>query len=126
ASIYGHFPLALETFARTYGRDKLMNAIGRFARDFRFRHPGPDDLVASFEKVYSPWFVREILRPALFHGHSVRFSLQRARLRDGTLEIVAQREGTLPLPTTVAITYRDGSVERLPFPASRTQLAIER
>jgi hypothetical protein len=126
ASIYGHFPLALETFARTYGRAKMTNALGRFAREFRFRHPGPDDLIASFETVYSAWFVREVIRPALFDGKSARFSLKRAQVRGNDLEVIAIREGSLPLPTVVAVTYADGRVERLPFPAERTQLAFER
>jgi hypothetical protein len=125
-SIYGHFPLALETFARTYGREKLTRALGHFAREFRFRHPGPDDLIASFATVYSPWFVREILRPALFDGETARFSLKRAQVRGDTLEVVAAREGSLPLPTVVAITHGDGRVERIPFPAAEARLTLER
>jgi hypothetical protein len=126
ASIYGHFPLALETIARIYGRERLMKVLGHFARAWRFKHPGPEDLITSFEAVYSAWVVREVVRPALFRGHSARFSLEGPKRRGGRVELVAVRDGELPLPTVVAITHSDGAVERLPFPANQSRLVIDR
>ncbi len=45
ALVYSRTGTALETLARVYGRDKLERALGRYAREHRFAHPGPDELL---------------------------------------------------------------------------------
>jgi hypothetical protein len=43
ALVYSRTGTVLETLARVYGRDKLERAIGRYAREQRFAHPGPQE-----------------------------------------------------------------------------------
>lgn len=124
-SLYGHFPLALETVARLEGRDRLMKALGHYARTHRFKHPKPEDLLASFAKVYGEAYVREVLEPALFRGHAVRFTLDVQKTEDA-FHYVAKRAGRLPLPTVVQITHVDGTVERIPFPAEAETVELSR
>lgn len=47
ALVYSRTGTTLETLARVYGREKLERAIGRYAREQRFAHPGPDDFFAA-------------------------------------------------------------------------------
>ena len=42
ALVYYRTATVLETLARVYGEDKTMLALGRYARQYRFQHPGPE------------------------------------------------------------------------------------
>ncbi len=57
-------------------------AIGRYARRSRFRHPTPEDLLASYEEVLGP-AVRAMLEDALFHRGWVDFRDRRHPLAQG-------------------------------------------
>jgi hypothetical protein len=46
AQVYARTATLLETVARVYGRDELRAALGRYAREQRFEHPTPDDMLA--------------------------------------------------------------------------------
>ena len=58
---------------RVYGKELGARAIGRYARRFRFRHPTPDDLLASFAEVIGP-DCRAMLEEALFDKGWVDFA----------------------------------------------------
>jgi hypothetical protein len=47
ALVYSRTGTALETIARVYGRSKLERALGRYAREQRFAHPGPEALFGA-------------------------------------------------------------------------------
>jgi hypothetical protein len=47
ALVYSRTGTALETLARVYGREKLERALGRYAREHRFGHPGPADFFGA-------------------------------------------------------------------------------
>lgn len=123
-AIYARIPLLLETIARTYGREKLLRAIGRYARRHRFAHPGPEDLYRVFEEVYSKTFVRSLLIPGLSRGAGARFHLGAPEIRGGLIHIEAFREGSLPIPSMVAAFYRDGRIRMEPFPPERDRMQL--
>jgi hypothetical protein len=47
ALVYSRTGIALETLARVYGRERVERAVGRYAREHRFDHPGPDALFGA-------------------------------------------------------------------------------
>ncbi|HEX4336027.1 MAG TPA: M1 family metallopeptidase [Polyangiaceae bacterium] len=82
ALVYARTGIVLETLGRSYGKSALDRAIGRYARRYRFDHPGPKHLIAV---------VREVMgdEPADF--------LRAALLEGGTVDFVAKDLRTLPL-----------------------------
>lgn len=50
ALVYQRTATILDTMARVYGRKKLNQALGRYARYYRFRHPAPPHLVAALRE----------------------------------------------------------------------------
>jgi hypothetical protein len=42
ALVYSRTGVVLETLSRVYGRERMERAVGRYAREQRFAHPGPD------------------------------------------------------------------------------------
>lgn len=123
-ALYARVPLLFETIARTYGREKLLRTLGRYARQHRFKHPSPDDLYRAVETSYSKAFVRDLFKPALVRGASARFRLGEARQHEGAIHIEAYREGSLPIPTMIAAFYDDGRILTEPFPAHSSRVAV--
>lgn len=115
-AIYARVPLLFETIARSYGREKLLRALGRYARRHQFSHPLPEDLYRAFEEIYSREFVRRILKPGLGRGAGARFRFGEIAHQGGRVHLEARREGTLPIPTSVAAFYEDGRILTEPFP----------
>jgi hypothetical protein len=64
-AVYVQPALALEAIGRTWGSTRLETALGSYARDNRFEHPGLQALFASFDRAYWVGFSRQTLRPAL-------------------------------------------------------------
>lgn len=96
AVVYGRSQMILETVARTWGREKIRAALGRYARTERFAHPGPRELFAAFDATYYPGFAEEVLRPLFMDGDTVRL---RAGTRPGGL--VVERTGPRSIPIDV-------------------------
>jgi hypothetical protein len=133
--VYARTAAILETLARVYGRDAVARALGTYARRYRFRHPGPDDFVATFAETMGA-APAALLRGALFDRGWVDFSVEsvssepaRAAAgvfdRDGGRVTVARddspgwegsalvrRRGTLTLPVDVDFVFADGSRQR--------------
>ncbi len=133
--VYGRTAALVETMRRVYGDVAVGRALGRYARLYRFQHPGPEQLLAVFEGVLG---VRAaaMLRTALFDEGWVDFAVEQVRApestraagifdADGKREKVAsgksnsggydngflvRRRGTLVLPVDLALTMADGSV----------------
>ena len=51
ALVYGRTAAVMETLRRVYGDEPVLRALGRYARRFRFQHPGPEQLIAVFQEV---------------------------------------------------------------------------
>ena len=64
-AVYWQPALVLERIAETQGRERLLLAIGRYARHHRFGHPLPRDLFDAFDAEYGPGFSEEVLAPEL-------------------------------------------------------------
>ena len=135
-SIYERTATIFETLRRVYGDDLVGKALGRYARKYRFEHPGPEELLAVFGEVMGEE-VERTLRAALFEKGWVDYALteissgpvrESAGLfdRDGKREtvtprigagyegsVLVQRLGTLSFPFDVDLVRADGSTERV-------------
>jgi len=136
ALVYSRAATIFETLRRTYG-DELMNrALGRYARKYRFGHPGPEELLAAFRGAMGEK-VERTLRTALFDEGWADYAIAEvssAPTRDpaglfdrgGTREtdagrtlagfdgsVLVERRGTLAFPVEVDLIRTDGSRERV-------------
>ena len=50
ALVYSRTASIFETMKGVYGDEPVLRALGRYARCFRFHHPGPEDLLAVFDQ----------------------------------------------------------------------------
>ncbi|HEX8792748.1 MAG TPA: M1 family aminopeptidase, partial [Polyangiaceae bacterium] len=132
--VYARTASILETMKRVYGDEPVLRALGRYARRFRFQHPGPDELVAVFDEVLGAR-AATTLRTALFDRGWVDYlvdyasseeskrtagmfdrSGKRERIEPGASDaggydnaVLVRRHGTLSFPVDVVMTMADGS-----------------
>ncbi|HEX2679235.1 MAG TPA: M1 family metallopeptidase [Polyangiales bacterium] len=64
-AVYVRPVVVLDDLERRRGRAKLEQALGRYAREQRFRHPTLAELYAGFDHVYGAGFAERELQPAL-------------------------------------------------------------
>jgi hypothetical protein len=135
--VYGRTAAVVETLRRVYGDEPVLRALGRYARRFRFQHPGPADLVAVFEEVLGA-HVAATLRTALFDEGWVDYAVEgvwarkapraagmfdrdgkREKVEPGTRDeggwddaVLVRRRGTMSFPVDVDIVLSDGTTRR--------------
>ena len=138
--VYGRTGSIFETVDRVWGKELGARAIGRYARRVRFRHPTPEDLLASYEEAVGP-DCRAMLEEALFRKGWVDFRVEGIHSprvapalgifdRDGKREtvkasddksetseydgwVLVARQGTLVMPVDVEATLEDGTTQRM-------------
>jgi hypothetical protein len=113
--VYARTAALLVTLGGVYGQDAVARALGRYARQFRFEHPGPEDLLGVFEDVLG----REpaaALRAGLFEKGWVDYAidevLSERKLAAWEGSVLVRRRGTLSFPVDVELVMADGSTRR--------------
>jgi len=115
--VYARTASVLETLRRVYGDDAIARALGRYARRFRFEHPGPDQFIAVFDEVLGPG-VAATLRAALFDKGWIDFAVERVRSERAThgseyeSSVLVRRRGTLVFPVDLELVFADGRRRR--------------
>jgi hypothetical protein len=105
------------TIARVYGEDRLMRALGEYARRYRFEHPGPQELLETLGASMGS-AVEKTLRAALFEQGSVDYTVVDLSSAPATAggydgEVLVQRRGTLSFPVEVALFTTSGHETRV-------------
>ena len=86
-----------------------------YAARWRFRHPKPYDLFATFEDVSGrdlAWFWRSWA----FETWTMDQAVAGVRRAGEVVEITIEDRGMMPLPARLAITRADGRVDRVEIP----------
>ena len=99
----------LATVRGAFGEALFDETLRRYAQAYRFRHPEPTDLLATFAQASPP------MAAALEEGLARRGWIDAAvtALEPGWALVV--RRGTLPLPMTIRLRFADGSARDEPW-----------
>ncbi|MFY0604018.1 MAG: M1 family metallopeptidase [Flavobacteriaceae bacterium] len=88
------------------GKENTAKAIKKYFTDFSFKHPTPNDIKRSAEKVsgiHLDWYLNEWTQTT----HTIDYGVKSVEGKTITLE----RIGKMPMPIDVEVTYNDGSKE---------------
>ena len=88
------------------GSDNVAKGLKKYFTDFSFKHPAPNDIKRSMEKVsgiHLDWYLNEWTQTT----HTVDYGVKSVDAKTVTLE----RIGQMPMPIDVEVTYTDGSKE---------------
>jgi hypothetical protein len=105
----------LVTLRELLGRETFERAWREYAARWRFRHPKPYDLFATFEDVSGrdlDWFWRSWA----FETWTMDQAVAGVQRVGDVVEITVEDRGMMPLPARLAITRADGRVDRMEIP----------
>ena len=110
--VYARTATVLSTFARVFGREPVARALGRYAREQRYAHPGPDALVAAFVAELGADAASTL--GAALAGGWVDYSVDDVATVPAhhggaqAVDVLVRRRGTLAFPVEITVLTDDG------------------
>ncbi|MDX6745310.1 M1 family metallopeptidase [Polaribacter sp. PL03] len=108
---YGKGSMFLSQLEYVIGADNVANGLKKYFRDFSFKHPTPNDIKRSMEKVsgiHLDWYLNEWTQTI----HTIDYGVKAVNGKSITLE----RIGQMPMPMDLEVVYTDGSKENFNIP----------
>ena len=93
------------------GEKNVQKTIKKYFNDFKFKHPTPNDLKRTAEKVSGlqlDWYLNEWIETT----HTIDYAI--AKVKDNSITLV--RVGQMPMPLDITVTYIDGTTEDFNIP----------
>ena len=93
------------------GKENVQKGLKKYFADFSFKHPTPNDVKRSMEKVsgiHLDWYLNEWTQTT----HTIDYSVRSISNK----QIILQRHGKMPMPIDVRVTYKDGTLEDFTIP----------
>ncbi len=126
ALVYQRTATILATLGNVYGEDLVRRAVGRYARRYRFQHPGPAELESTVREVVGDDAATQ-LHAALFDRATVDYLVDDLESpaeagADGGYggSVLVRRRGALRFPVDVEMVGADGTVQRVRWDAAET------
>ncbi len=97
------------------GKDNLEKTLKKYYTDFKMKHPTPNDIIRSAEKVSGMqlhWYLTEFVETM----HKIDYGIKSVNEKEITLERIEQ----MPMPIDLKVTYIDGSMENFNIPLRMT------
>lgn len=111
AAAYSKGAVFMAQLGYIMGEDNLRKTIKKYYRDFVFKHPTPNDVIRTAEKVSGMqlgWYLIDFTQTT----NTIDYAVVAI---DGA-NITLQRIGLMPMPLDVSVTYIDGSTEDFHIP----------
>ena len=108
---YGKGSMFLAQLEYIIGAENVANGLKKYFADFSFKHPTPNDVKRSMEKIsgiHLDWYLNEWTQTI----HTIDYGIKGVDGKNVTLE----RIGQMPMPIDLSIVYTDGSTEDFNIP----------
>ena len=108
---YGKGSMFLSQLEYVIGPDNVAKGLKKYFNDFSFKHPTPNDVKRSMEKVsgiHLDWYLNEWTQTL----HTIDYGVKAV---DGK-QITLERIGQMPMPIDLEVTYTDGTKESFNIP----------
>ena len=107
---YSKGEIFLAQLGYVIGQDKLMEALRKYYDDFKFKHPTPNDIKRSAEKVSGielDWYLTDWTQTT----NTIDYGVKSVQEMDGKTQVTLERIGLMPMPQDILVVYEDGSQE---------------
>ncbi len=108
---YSKGAIFLSQLEYVIGPENVEKGLKKYFEDFSFKHPTPNDIKRSMEKVsgiHLDWYLNEWTQTT----HNIDYGVKSISGKEVTLE----RVGKMPMPMDIEVTYDDGTKEMFNIP----------
>ncbi len=107
---YSKGAIFLSQLGYVIGQDKLMETLKRYFQDFKFKHPTPNDIKRTAEKVsglHLDWYLTDWTQTT----NTIDYGIKTVTAKGNKTEITLERNGLMPMPIDIVVVYKDGTKE---------------
>ncbi|MHA6279006.1 M1 family metallopeptidase [Salinimicrobium sp. CAU 1759] len=115
ATAYSKGAVFLSQLGYVIGQENLEKTIRRYYDEWKFKHPTPNDFIRIAEKVTGAeldWYLTDWTRTT----NVIDYGIHAVEEEGNDTRIVLVRNGEMPMPVEVEVTYNDGTTEDLYIP----------
>ena len=112
---YDKGKMVLSQLGYIMGFDKLKETLKNYYKNWKMKHPQPDDFFNIAEKTSGmnlKWFQNEWIHTI----HHIDYAIEQAVEKDGKTKVTLQNKGEMPMPLDIFVIYKDGSKESFYIP----------
>ena len=109
-SAYNKGSIFLSQLGYVIGQDKLMESLRSYYADFKFKHPIPNDIKRTAEKVSGiqlDWYLTDWTGTT----NTIDYGIKEVQAEGNKTRIVLERIGLMPMPIDILLVYEDGTRE---------------
>ena len=92
------------------GEEKLQKTIKKYYEDFKFKHPVPNDIKRTAEKVTGlelDWYLTDWTQTT----NTIDYGVKNVAEEGEKTKVTLERIGLMPMPQEIIVTYKDGTKE---------------
>jgi hypothetical protein len=104
---YAKGALFLSQLQYLIGKENLVKSLQRYYADFKFKHPTPNDVKRSAERVTGAnldWFLTDWTQTT----NTIDYGIKEVKSSNSKTQITLERIGRMPMPTEIAVETLDG------------------
>lgn len=97
------------------GRDNLMKTLKKYYTDFKFKHPSPNDIKRTAEKVSGAeldWYLTDWTMTT----NTIDYGISEVKDAGNKTVVDLKRTGRMPMPIDIVVEYADGTKEGFYIP----------
>jgi hypothetical protein len=107
---YSKGAIFLSQLGYIIGQDKLMETLRKYYQDFQFKHPTPNDIKRTAEKVSGmelDWYLTDWTQTT----NTIDYGIKGVEQDGQKTKVNLERIGLMPMPLDILVLYNDGSQE---------------
>ncbi|NER17382.1 M1 family metallopeptidase [Spongiivirga citrea] len=109
-SAYSKGAVFLAQLGYVIGQENLMKTLQKYYNDFKFKHPTPNDIKRTAEKVsgiHLDWYLTDWTQTT----NTIDYGIKSLDDINGKTKVTLERIGLMPMPIDVVVIYKDGTRE---------------
>ena len=114
-SSYVKGSIFLSQLGYVIGQDKLAETIKKYYRDFKFKHPTPNDIKRTAERVSGAnleWYLTDWTETT----NTIDYGIKEVKDKADKTIVTLERIGRMPMPIDILVEYTDGTKESFYIP----------
>ena len=109
-SAYGKGSIFLSQLGYVIGQDKLLQTVQKYFNDFKFKHPVPNDIKRTAEKISGmelDWYLVDWTQTT----NTIDYGIKSVSDAEGKTKVQLERIGLMPMPIDILVIYEDDTRE---------------